>query len=67
MKKNTPYLCIITGGAIAIYANAKEQQNVYFLILGIVLLMFGVFKLNKAIPSKFEKPESTNYFIEEQE
>jgi len=49
------YLSVVIGGAIAIYANASEQQNTLILILGIVFLMFGIFKIQSTIPSKKEK------------
>ncbi|RAJ16331.1 hypothetical protein [Olleya aquimaris] len=49
------YIFILIGAGIAIYANANEEQNLLVLIIGIVILMFGVFKLQATIPSKKEK------------
>ncbi|WGD34329.1 hypothetical protein [Olleya sp. YS] len=49
------YFLILIGAVIAIYANANEEQNLLVLILGIITLMFGVFKLQATIPSKKEK------------
>ncbi|AEH02579.1 hypothetical protein [Lacinutrix sp. 5H-3-7-4] len=61
------YLSIIIGGAIAIYANANEKQNVYLLILGIFMLMFGAFRLNSKLSSKVKDKKEKNYFTGEEE
>jgi len=53
MNKN--YFFILIGGIIAFYANAKEKQNIFLLIVGIVILMFGIYKLQATIPSKKDK------------
>ncbi|WP_299885761.1 hypothetical protein [uncultured Lacinutrix sp.] len=66
-KNIISYLSIIFGGAIAIYANAETEQNVWLLILGIAFLMFGGFRLNAKIPSKTIKSEKENYFTGEEE
>lgn len=34
------------------YAKAEEQQNQYILIAGIMLLMIGIYRIAKTIPSK---------------
>lgn len=61
MKNNTiSYLLIILGGLIAFYANAETQQNVYVLIIGIIVLMLGVYRLTTTIPSKKNKNEVFN-------
>ena len=54
-KVNIYYLSIILGAVVAIYANANEEQNLLLLVGGIAVLMFGVFNLQSAIPSKTEK------------
>jgi len=61
------YFFILIGAIIAIYANAREEQNIYLLIAGIVVLMFGVFKLQSTIPSKLDKPEESFVKSEEEE
>lgn len=45
-------LLIIIGGFIAIYAKAGLDQNQYVLIGGIVILMIGVYRISRNIPSK---------------
>ena len=45
-------LLIIIGGLVAIYAKAGMDQNQYVLVGGIVILMIGVYRISKNIPSK---------------
>ncbi|RNC87122.1 MAG: hypothetical protein ED556_06770 [Winogradskyella sp.] len=54
-------ICIVIGGIIAIYANAEEQQNTYVLIVGIVLLMFGIYRTSRNVPSKFENQKEESF------
>ncbi|QXP59142.1 hypothetical protein [Olleya sp. HaHaR_3_96] len=54
-KVNIYYISIVLGAVVAIYANANEEQNLLLLVGGIALLMFGIFNLQSAIPSKKEK------------
>ncbi|WP_299114168.1 hypothetical protein [uncultured Winogradskyella sp.] len=64
-------ICIILGGAVAIYANAEEEQNIYVLVGGIVLLMFGIYRISRGVPSKFDNPQEETFvkteYIEEDE
>jgi len=53
------YLLIVIGAIIAMYANVNSGQNQYILIIGIVFLMMGIYRVSKTIPSKNEK-ERTN-------
>lgn len=55
MYRFTNIVLILTGGLIALYAQAEENQNVYILIGGIFLLMIGLYRLSKGIPSKSEE------------
>ena len=59
-------ICIILGGIVAIYAQAEEQQNTYLLIGGIALLMLGVYRTSRNIPSKFENQKEES-FVESEE
>ncbi len=52
-------LAIVVGGAIALYAQAEEKQDTYLLIGGIVLLMFGIYRISRNIPSKYDKEEES--------
>lgn len=45
-------LLIIFGAIVAVYAKAGAEQNVYILIAGIILLMLGVYRISRNIPSK---------------
>ncbi len=54
-------ICIVVGGIIAIYAQAGEEQNTFLLIGGIVLLMFGVYRTSRNIPSKYGKQEEDSF------
>lgn len=54
-------ICIIAGGAVAIYAQAEQEQNSYLLIGGIVLLMIGVYSISRNIPSKYDKEEDESF------
>ncbi|MDO1500840.1 hypothetical protein Q2T40_11935 [Winogradskyella maritima] len=46
--------CIFIGGAIAIYSQAEEDQSTVILMVGIALLMFGIYRVSRHIPSKSE-------------
>ena len=53
-SKSFNYLLILIGCIVAIYAQAGEKQNQFILIFGIVVLMLGIYRVSKTIPSKFE-------------
>ncbi len=46
------YIIIILGAIVAIYAKAGTEQNQYILIGGVMLLMVGVYRISKTIPSR---------------
>ena len=46
------YVLIILGSIVAIYAKNVTEQNEYILIGGIVVLMIGIYRISKSIPSK---------------
>ncbi|GAA4810522.1 hypothetical protein [Litoribaculum gwangyangense] len=56
------YILIIFGALIAMYAKAGANQNQYILISGIVILMIGIYRISKTIPSRndTENDEGTN-------
>ncbi|GGG50349.1 hypothetical protein [Bizionia arctica] len=59
LSKYLNYLLIIIGSIVAIYAQAEEKQNVVILILGIIILMVGLYRISSTIPSK-KYPEKDN-------
>ena len=63
LTKLISLVCIIVGGIITISAQAGKEQNTYLLVVGIVLLMFGVYSISRNIPSK-SYPEDTITRIE---
>ncbi|MFD2727693.1 hypothetical protein [Hyunsoonleella rubra] len=46
------YVLILLGTTVSIYAKAGADQNQFLLIGGIVVLMVGIYRLSKTIPSK---------------
>lgn len=61
------FVCIVAGGVVALYAQAQEQQNTYLLMGGIVLLMFGIYRTSRNIPSKYDKQEEETFIKTEDE
>ncbi len=53
------YILIVLGAIVAIYSKAGEEQNQYVLIAGIIILMTGVYRISKTIPSKNREEEYT--------
>lgn len=51
------YTLIIIGAFVAIYAKTGMDQNQYILIGGIVLLMIGVYRISRNIPSRQYKED----------
>ncbi len=49
------YVLIITGSALAIYGQSGEEEHVTMLIIGIMILMFGLYRISSKIPSKFDQ------------
>ncbi|WP_341216262.1 hypothetical protein [uncultured Wocania sp.] len=46
------YILIVLGAIIAIYSKTGTEQNQYILIGGIVMLMIGIYRISRNIPSK---------------
>ena len=57
MSRKISYILIVIGGIIAIYAQAKAEQNQLILIGGIVILMLGVYRIARNIPSKKDQED----------
>lgn len=60
------FILIFTGGIIALYANAEKEQDVYILLAGIVLLMFGLYRLSRGISSRKEANRTSDNLDEEE-
>jgi len=58
--KNFNYLLIIIGAAVAMYSKAGTEQSQYILIGGIVILMIGVYRISKNIPSRHETEDDND-------
>lgn len=59
ISRTINFICIVVGGLIAFYAQAQQEQNSYILIGGIVLLVLGIYRTSRNIPSKHDKPEES--------
>ena len=57
MSRTISYILIVLGGVVAIYAQAKESQNQMILIVGIAILMLGVYSISRNITSKNDDDE----------
>ncbi|MFC5195831.1 hypothetical protein ACFPH8_10860 [Bizionia hallyeonensis] len=57
MKKQqyVSYLLILIGSITAIYGQSGDEKNVAILIIGIIILMYGIYRISSKIPSKFDK------------
>ncbi|WP_194766437.1 hypothetical protein [Tamlana sp. I1] len=54
------YFLIIFGAFVAMYGktNSNSDQSQYLLIGGIVMLMIGVYRVAKTVPSKHEHEDA---------
>lgn len=54
------YVLILLGAVIAMYSKIGADQNQYILIVGIIILMLGVYRVARTIPGKNDKDEDIN-------
>ncbi|MGJ5640885.1 hypothetical protein I3217_02040 [Formosa sp. S-31] len=54
------YILIVIGIIVAMFAKIDPNQNKYILIIGICVLMFGIFRLSQSIPSKKNREDEFN-------
>ncbi len=54
------YLFIVLGAVVAIYAKTGTEQNEYVLTGGIVLLMVGIYRISRSIPSRTDEDTFDN-------
>lgn len=57
VSKILNYVLIILGASIAIYAQAEEKQDVLILVIGIVVLMIGIYRISRNIGDKPKGPD----------
>ncbi|WP_236778456.1 hypothetical protein [Pseudalgibacter alginicilyticus] len=57
LKKSINYILIAIGAIIALYAKNTVNQNQYILIGGIMILMIGIYRISKNIPSRHQEDE----------
>lgn len=61
LSKYLSYILILIGCFVAVYAQAEAKQNTLVLVLGIVVLMFGLYRIYSAIPDKKEEEEKDEF------
>ncbi len=59
------YILIVIGAIVALYSKAGTEQNQYVLIGGIVVLMIGIYRISRNIPSKNDKDNTQDTSEEE--
>jgi len=59
ISRSINYIFIAVGAIVALYAEKQEEQNQLLLIGGIVLLMIGIYRISKHIPSKKDSDNDT--------
>ena len=52
ISKNINYFLIAIGAIVSLYAQNQENQIEVLLIGGIVVLMIGIYRISRHIPSK---------------
>ncbi|WP_239004407.1 hypothetical protein [Lacinutrix sp. WUR7] len=55
------YILILIGCIVAVYAQAEARQNTWVLVLGIVVLMYGLYRVYSTIPNKKEEEEKDEF------
>ena len=56
-NKTLNYILIIIGAVVAIYAQAGEKQDTVVLVIGIMFLMIGIYRISKNIGDKPKGPD----------
>ena len=55
------HILILIGAVVSIYAKTGEGQNEYVLIGGIAVLMIGIYRISKTIPSKQDVNDNNDF------
>ncbi|WJJ95827.1 hypothetical protein [Algibacter luteus] len=53
------YFLILLGAFVAMYSKTVGGENQFFLIGGIVLLMIGIYRIAKTVPSRNDEDDRT--------
>jgi hypothetical protein len=61
LSKYLSYILILIGCIVAVYAQAEAKQNTGVLVLGIVVLMYGLYRVYSTIPNKKEEEEKDEF------
>ncbi|MDO5971839.1 hypothetical protein Q4Q35_18710 [Flavivirga aquimarina] len=56
------YILIVLGAVVAVYAKSEKEQNEFVLIGGIIILMIGVYRVSRNVPSKHDREEDVDNF-----
>ncbi len=59
------YILIVIGAIVALYSKAGTEQNQYVLIGGIIVLMIGIYRISRNIPSKNDEDNTQDTSEEE--
>ncbi len=60
------YFLIILGAIIATYGKSENEQNQFVLIGGIIVLMIGVYRVSRKVPSRQDKESNLDNSEEEE-
>jgi len=60
ISKNISYIFIAVGAIVALYAENMEKQNQMLLVGGIVLLVIGIYRISRHVPSKNNLDDDTH-------
>lgn len=53
--KYIPYLLIVFGALLGFYAKYVKENDQYLLVIGIAMLMFGLYKISSVLSSNKNK------------
>ncbi|SHI55411.1 hypothetical protein SAMN05216261_1039 [Algibacter luteus] len=59
IMKYLNYFLILLGAFVAMYSKTVAGENQFFLIGGIVLLMIGIYRIAKTVPSRNDEDDRT--------
>ena len=60
VNRKINFVLIMAGSVIAIYAKADEDQNAIVLIVGLAMLMTGLYRLSRGITDRKRNSDNDN-------